>query len=62
MIWPRRLGGVVLVTVGSLWFLQGIGVAGGSVMSGHPIWSVIGAPLALAGVALIVSASRRRSS
>ncbi len=52
----RRALGVVCFLVGALWFGQGIGVVGGSSMTGHAVWAVIGVPLAIVGVVL---ASRR---
>jgi hypothetical protein len=57
---PRRIGGVVLVVIGAIWFLQGIGVVGGSGMSGHAQWAVIGGALAVGGVVLLVMAARVR--
>lgn len=59
----RRLqviGGVILVLVGGLWILQGFNVIGGSGMSGHSQYAVLGAIVALVGVALLVWAVRRR--
>lgn len=59
---PLLLGiGVLLVIVGAVWFLQGIDVLGGSGMSGKTLWTVIGAIVALAGVAILVTGLRRRS-
>ena len=54
------LGGI-LVVIGLIWFLQGIGVLGGSAMSGVVLWAVIGPIVAIAGIALIVR-SRRGTS
>ena len=53
------LGGI-LVVIGLIWFFQGIGVLGGSVMSGVVLWAVIGPIVAVAGVALVLSGTRRR--
>ncbi len=53
--------GVLLVLMGALWFLQGINVLGGSVMSGQMQWVVIGGIVALAGIGLLVFANRRRT-
>jgi hypothetical protein len=56
---PLRVGlGVLLVLVGALWTLQGLGVVGGSVMSGVTLWAVIGPIVALGGLALALSARR----
>lgn len=53
------LGGI-LVVIGLVWFLQGIGVLGGSVMSGVALWAVIGPIVALGGVLLIVRGTRTK--
>jgi hypothetical protein len=52
------LGGI-LVVIGLIWFFQGIGVLGGSVMSGVVLWAVIGPIVAIAGVALILRGRRK---
>jgi uncharacterized membrane protein YccC len=49
---PRAIG-IVLVVVGGVWVLQGIGVAQGSVMSGNPLWAVIGGVLVVAGAVVL---------
>ncbi|WP_323095783.1 hypothetical protein [Intrasporangium sp. YIM S08009] len=46
--------GVLLFLVGVLWTLQGLGVVGGSVMSGVTLWAVIGPVVALGGLALVL--------
>ena len=45
----QRAGGIVLIVIGAVWFLQGIGVAKGSVMTGSTLWGIIGAILCVAG-------------
>jgi drug/metabolite transporter (DMT)-like permease len=57
---PRVIVGVVLCMVGALWFLQGIGVAKGSPMTDHPIYSLLGAILIVGGAMLIAAGLRRR--
>ena len=52
--------GVMLVVVGLVWTLQGVGVLGGSAMSGVTTWAVIGPVVALAGAVLAGSSRRRR--
>lgn len=42
-------GGVLLALTGSVWALQGAGVLGGSAMSNHVQWVVIGVPVAVLG-------------
>ena len=56
--WTTGIG-ALLILVGLLWTLQGLGVVGGSVMSGVTLWAVIGPLVALAGLALLVRALRR---
>ena len=51
--------GVLLVVVGTVWALQGLGVLGGSAMSGVTLWAVVGPLVAVAGVVLAVSGRRR---
>ena len=50
--------GVLLVLVGIVWTLQGLDVLGGSGMSGHAVWAVIGPVVALVGLALVVRTLR----
>jgi hypothetical protein len=58
---PLRIGlGILLVLVGALWTLQGLGVVGGSVMSGVTLWAIIGPIVVIAGLALALSARRRK--
>lgn len=52
------LGGV-LVLVGVVWTLQGLGIVGGSFMTGATIWAVIGPVTALAGIVVAVAGRRR---
>ena len=51
--------GVLLVAVGLLWTLQGLGVVGGSVMSGVRLWAIVGPFVALLGIVLALGARRR---
>ena len=53
-MWIRRAIAIVLILVGVVWFLQGIGVVGGSFMSGDALWAVIGVVCVVVGVALLV--------
>ncbi|TRW88334.1 hypothetical protein FK535_03825 [Mycolicibacterium sp. 018/SC-01/001] len=52
--------GIVVALFGTLFFLQGIGVVGGSPMSNTATWSVLGPIIALAGIAVAVLGWRRR--
>jgi len=54
---PRRavrtvLGGLCLA-VGAIWVGQGVGLIGGSFMTGEAIWAVIGAVTIGVGVVLV---------
>ena len=44
--------GFVLTLAGAVFTLQGVGILGGSVMSGVTFWAVAGPVIALAGVIL----------
>jgi hypothetical protein len=52
-------GGLLLTLAGVIFALQGVGVIGGSFMSGTTTWAVIGPLIALAGLALVVLGLRR---
>ena len=54
----RVVVAVTLLLVGAVWILQGIDVLGGSGMSGHLEWTVIGTILVVVAVALLVGARR----
>ncbi len=56
----RRVVGVIVGLVGLVWLFQGIGVLGGSFMSGSSTWATIGLVLVLAG-AWLVAGQRNRS-
>ena len=52
--------GVAAAVAGIVWTLQGLGYVGGSFMSGATVWAIIGPVVALAGLVLIIIASRSR--
>jgi hypothetical protein len=52
--------GVVLVLLGSIWFLQGINVLPGSFMTGQMRWAVRGGILVFAGIVGLLWANRKR--
>ena len=52
--------GVIVALFGLLFALQGFGVVGGSPMSNTTTWSILGPIIALIGVAIAMSAARRR--
>lgn len=53
------IASAVLIVFGGLFTLQGLGVVGGSAMSGNPTWAVIGPILMLIGLGLGLWALRR---
>jgi uncharacterized membrane protein HdeD (DUF308 family) len=52
--------GVLCLLLGCVWILQGINILPGSFMTGQTKWAIYGAILALAGIAMLISANRRR--
>ena len=52
--------GVLLVLPGIVWFLQGIGVLPGSMMTGQIQWAINGGILIVIGAGLLWFANRRR--
>jgi len=50
--------GVVLALVGLLWILQGLNIIGGSGMSGHAVWAVIGLVIGALGLFLVIRTLR----
>lgn len=53
-----RLVAVVMALIGAVFPLQGIGVLGGSSMSGSGLWAVIGIGMVSAGVTIYALATR----
>jgi len=51
--------GSLITLAGVVFTLQGVGVIGGSFMSGTTTWAVAGPLIALAGLALLVLGLRR---
>jgi hypothetical protein len=54
--------GILLVLMGSVWFLQGINVLPGSIMTGQIQWAIYGGLAVVVGIGLLVFAYRRRAS
>jgi hypothetical protein len=59
-MWLRVAIGVALCVIGVVWFGQGIGLIGGSFMTGEALWAVIGGVAILFGIALLNGARRAR--
>jgi len=53
---------VLLILAGSVWFLQGINVLPGSLMSGQIQWAIYGGIVVMVGIGLVVFANRRKVS
>jgi uncharacterized membrane protein HdeD (DUF308 family) len=51
--------GLIAVAVGVVWALQGTDVLGGSGMSGHHVWAVVGIVLVVVGLGCVSLAARR---
>ena len=52
--------GVVVTLLGLLFTLQGLGVVGGSAMTGSTLWAVLGPIIAIVGIAVLVLGLRKR--
>ena len=52
--------GLILITIGGIWALQGGGVLPGSFMSGQTTWLLIGLVAMLAGVGLLIFGAQPR--
>jgi len=49
-----------MLLIGIIWVLQGVNILPGSFMTGHIIWAIYGAPLALVGAVLVWWVNRKR--
>ncbi|WP_181763379.1 hypothetical protein [Mesorhizobium sp. B2-4-15] len=56
----KNLLALIVLAIGALWSLQGIGVVGGSFMTGQSRWLYIGLAAMLVGLAGLVWANRPR--
>ena len=54
------VAGVILMLMGTVWFLQGINILPGSFMTGQPRWAVNGVIAVAVGIALVIASRRRR--
>ena len=55
-----NVAGALCVLMGGVWFLQGINVLPGSFMTGQTKWAVYGGLLLAVGVAVLLTANRRK--
>jgi hypothetical protein len=53
-----RIAGLVVAGVGGVFTLQGIGVLGGSFMSGSATWAIVGIAMVVIGLVLYGRATR----
>lgn len=54
--------GALLALVGVIWTLQGVGILGGSFMTGNRLYAIIGPIIAIVGLVLLAFGARRRSA
>lgn len=52
--------GVLIALAGGVWFLQGINVLPGSMMTGQIQWAIYGGIAVVVGIGLVVFANRRK--
>jgi hypothetical protein len=57
---PLAIAGLVVAVVGAVFTLQGVGILGGSFMSGSGVWAVIGIVMVAVGLVLYARATRDR--
>lgn len=50
--------GILAVIVGMVWTGQGIGLIGGSFMTGETVWALIGPVVAVIGILVLLRARR----
>lgn len=58
MSWGRFIAGAVIFLTGLVWFLQGIRIIPGSIMTGSRFWTVVGTVLLIVGAAVLATARR----
>ncbi|MFC4116759.1 hypothetical protein [Nonomuraea zeae] len=58
--WILLALGLLLVVAGAVWTLQGLGIVGGSVMSGDTTWAIIGPIVLIVGLVLGFAGLRGR--
>jgi hypothetical protein len=54
-----RIIAILLLVIGSIWFLQGINVLPGSFMTGQIRWAVYGGIAMVVGIGLLFAVKRR---
>jgi uncharacterized membrane protein HdeD (DUF308 family) len=56
----KLVAGAVLILLGIVWTLQGLNIMGGSGMSGHAVWAVIGVIIIVVGGFIVARAIREQ--
>jgi hypothetical protein len=56
IVW--NIVGIVLILGGGIWFMQGVGVLPGSLMSGQIQWAIYGGLAVLLGAGLLLYVNR----
>lgn len=56
IVW--NIAGILLILAGGLWFMQGVGLVGGSFMSNQLQWAIYGGIAILLGAALLLYVNR----
>ncbi|TAK24418.1 MAG: hypothetical protein EPO26_06240 [Chloroflexota bacterium] len=59
MNWIKRIGGALLALVGLVWIGQGLNILPGSMMSGQPIYAILGLIILALGLWLLWIGGRR---
>lgn len=54
--------GSAAAVAGIVWTLQGLGILGGSFMSGNSTWAIVGPIVFVVGALLLLFGARRRDS
>jgi hypothetical protein len=60
--WLTMSLGLLAITVGGVWTLQGLDYLGDGRMSGQSFWAAAGGVLIVVGLGLVIAGMRRRSS
>ena len=55
----RLIGAIVVLLLGATFFLQGIGLLGGSGMTGSTFWAVVGGIAVIAAIGVLATERRR---
>nr|GID81614.1 hypothetical protein Ade03nite_05380 [Actinoplanes derwentensis] len=62
MGWLAMSLGLLAITIGGVWTLQGLDYLGTGLMSGKTLWAAVGGALIAVGLLLVVLGMRRRTA